>query len=107
MLVLKSCIIQGFHSDYYISEIEKLVFVFYMLTLLGEICAGKHNGMFASQHNNYNCKFKYGYAEKCQVISEHVQYQYFSGCKSISMEVIAVDCFNIFKLSTITMARFH
>ena len=70
-------------------------------------CAGKRNDMFVSWHNNYYWKCTNYCAEIFQVISEQVKYKYFSGCKSISIEGVALDNFNKFKPSTIPMAQFN
>ena len=47
------------------------------------------------------------YALRYQVLSEKVQSQYFSGCDSISMEGVALEHYNILKLSIISMTQFY
>ena len=56
-LVLKSCIILDFHSEYYIPEIENLTFHLPHVYILGENhCAGKLYGMLFIRHNKFDCK---------------------------------------------------
>ena len=62
--------------------------------------------MFVSLHNKFEFKCTRDYVEKWQVLSEQVHSQYFSGCESLSMEVVPLDPLNKFKLSTIPMAQF-
>ena len=47
------------------------------------------------------------YADICQVLSEQVHSQYFTGCKYISMEGVALEDFNKLKPFTIPMSQFH
>ena len=55
----------------------------------------------------FDCKCTRHYAERCQVLSEQVYSQYFSDCKSISMEGVVLERFNKLKPSTIHMAQFY
>ena len=106
-LLLKSCMILDFYSEYYIPEIEKLAFHLPRVYILGgNNCAGKIHDIFVNRHNKFYCKCTCAYAERCQVLSEQVHSQYFSGCESLSMEVVPLDPLNKFKLSTIPMAQF-
>ena len=70
-------------------------------------CEGKIIDIFASQHNNYDCKWTIYYAEKCQAISESFQYQNLYGCKSIYVEGVSLHQVNKFKSSTVPMAQCH
>ena len=63
--------------------------------------------MFVIRHNNSDCKCTRDYSERCQVLSEQVHSQYFSGCRYISMEGVAIDNLKKLKLSTIPMSYFH
>ena len=70
-------------------------------------CAGKQHEMFMSLHNTFYCKCTRFFAERWQVLSEQVPSQYLSGCKSISMEVVALEKFIELKTSTVPMPQFH
>ena len=69
--------------------------------------AGKLHELFVIPYNKIYCKCTHDYAERYRVISEQVQSQFFSVCKSIFMEVVAIDHFNKLKLSTIPMEQSH
>ena len=43
----------------------------------------------------------------CKLLSEQVRSQYLSGCKYISMEVVALEHLKKLKPSTIPMEQFH
>ena len=62
--------------------------------------------MFVSLQNKFECKFTRDHVERCQVLSEQVQSQYFSGCKSIYLDVVELDHFNKLKPPTIPIAQF-
>ena len=47
------------------------------------------------------------YAERCWVLSEQVHKKFFSGCKLISMEGVALDHLKKLKPSIIPMAQSH
>ena len=75
-LVLKSCSILYFHSEYYIRVIEILDFYFpHVYILVKNHCAGKLYEMFVIRRNNLDCKFIRDYAVRCQLLSEKVQSQ--------------------------------
>ena len=60
ILVLKSCRILDFHSEYYIVEIEKLNFHLPHVNIIGNNhCSGKHHEICASQHFKWDHKFTY------------------------------------------------
>ena len=63
--------------------------------------------MFVSRHNKFDWKFARDYAEICQVLSEQVHSRYLSGCRSISILVVALDHFNKFKPSNIPMEKIY
>ena len=63
--------------------------------------------MLVSWHNKFDCKCTPDYAEICQVLSEKIHSQYFSGCKSIAMQGVALENFNKLKPYTIPMAQFN
>ena len=89
-------------------KLKNWLFVCHMFTSLGKNhCWGKPHDIFVSSHNKFDWKFTRDYAKICQLLSEQVHSQYFSGCKSISMEGVALDHFNKLKLSIISMAKFH
>ena len=73
-LVLKSCSILEFHSEYYIQTIEKLAFSFTTtLHPQEKNSAGKWHDMFVSWHNNFDCKCTRDYTERCKLLSEQFQ----------------------------------
>ena len=63
--------------------------------------------MFVSQHNNYYCKCTRDFEEIFKILSENIYSQYFSGCKSISIEVFALNHFRKLKPYIISMAQFY
>ena len=92
--VLRSCSILDFHLEYYIPEIENLNFHLPHAYIIGKNnCAGKQHDIFVIRHNKFDLKCTHYCAERCQVISEKVHSQYLSVCKSISMEVVALEKF--------------
>ena len=95
-----------FHLDYYIPEIEKVSFQLTHVYIIGKNhCENKQHGMFVTQQNKYDRKFTCDYAEIFHVQSEEVHPKYFSGCKSISVEGIALEEFDKFQPSNIPMAQ--
>ena len=69
-LVLKSCRILDFHSEYYISKIKILDFYLPHVYILGKNnCLGKQHGVFVSRHNKFDSKCKCDHAERCQLLS--------------------------------------
>ena len=54
-LVMKSCIILDFNSEYYIPEIEKLAFHLTHVYILGKNhCAGKRHEILVIRHNTFD-----------------------------------------------------
>ena len=49
--------------------------------------------MFVSQQNKFECQCTHNYSERCQVLIEQVHSQYFSGYRSISLEVVSLEYF--------------
>ena len=81
-LVLKSCSILDFHSEYYIPENKQLAFHLPHVYILGKYhCASKQYEMFVSQQNKFDCKCTCDYTKICQVLSEQIHSQYSSGCE--------------------------
>ena len=69
-------------------------------------CAGKWHDVFVSRHNKFDWKYTCDCAEICQVLSTQFNSQYFFGCKSISMEGVVIEHFNILKPSTRPVSQF-
>ena len=60
---MKSCSILDFHSEYYIPEIEILVFHYPHVYIFGRNkCEGKQHDIFVSQQNKFDCKCTRDYA---------------------------------------------
>ena len=87
---------QHFDFSFRILYFSNWIIVFSFTTCLNPCknhCSSKWHDMFVSWHNNHDYKCTHDYSEICQVLSEQVHSQYFSGCKSISMERISIDYF--------------
>ena len=73
---MKPCSILDFHSEYYRSEIEILVFNLPCVLILGKNnCSGKQHDIFVSWHNKYDWKCTRDYEERHQVPSEQAHSQ--------------------------------
>ena len=101
---------QHFDFSFRILYFSNWIIVFSFTTCLNPCknhCSSKWHDMFVSWPNNHAYKCTHDYSEICQVLSEQVHSQYFSGCKSISMEVFALDHLKKLKPSTVSMAQLH
>ena len=61
-IVLKSCSILDFHSEYYVPEIEKLDYHLpHVYILGGNDCEGKCHDIFVSRNSKFYCKCTHNY----------------------------------------------
>ena len=104
MLVLKPCSILDFIQNIIFQKLKiRLLFATYLHPWKNHF-SGKRHGVFVSRQNKLDWKSTCDDEERCQILSEQVHLQYFSGCKSIYMEVVVIDNFNKLKPCTISMA---
>ena len=85
------------HAEFWIfiqnitfEQLKKLLLICHIFTSLGSSCAGKRHDIFVTWHNKFYFKCTCDYAEIWQLHSKNRNLQYFSGCKSISMERVAI-----------------